>query len=406
MQTRLQALDLRISFMLRRTYFNDQGKNPIVLRIKYRHEYRDTFTGFFVSNNNWIKRVGRVTMDEDHALKLNSKLEQITLDARSHFDELKYGRFEFSIDELVDKIRGKNSPPETLMDYIEEKIKEYKNRVKVDLTSSTWYKYQRVKNYLIEFLTTTRRLTNIPLSRVDALLLNQFYLFLRKEKTNSNNSAVTLMNFLKTILMKPVQTGQIKGNPFGELKLRFTPVDRGFLTKEDLEKLHNYDFKKEYLDRNRDIFLLCCYTGLAYTDVKQLNPIHIIKDPDGAKYIKKARQKTNIVSIIPLLPPAERILTKYSKTEDIKDFKIPVPSNQKLNKSLKTIGKLAQIERELFMHLARHTFATTITLSNRVPIETVSKMLGHSSMKHTVRYARVVGEKIKADMMHVREIFK
>jgi len=406
MQTRLQTLDLRISFMLRRTCFNDEGKNPIVLRIRYRHEQRDTYTGFYVFNDYWIKRVGRVTMDEPLAQQLNSKLEQITHDVRGHFDEMKYSRLEFSIDELADKIRGKNPPPETLMDYVEQKIKEYKNRIDVDLTTSTWYKYQRVKNYLIDFLQTTRRLINIPISRVDAPLLNQFYLFLRKEKKNCNNSAITLMNFLKTILKKPVQIGQIKEDPFEGLKLRFSPVDRGFLTKEDLEKLTNYDFKNEHLDRNRDIFLLCCYTGLAYTDVQQLNGNHLIKDPDSTFYIKKTRQKTNVLSIIPLLPPAERILKKYSLTDDLRDFKIFVPCNQKLNLSLKTIGKLAEIEVPLFMHLARHTFATTVTLSNKVPLETVSKMLGHSTIKHTIRYARVVGEKIKSDMEHVKGIFK
>jgi integrase len=292
------------------------------------------------------------------------------------------------------------------MDYVEEKIKEYKNRIDVDLTTSTWYKYQRVKNYLIEFLQTTRRLINLPISRVDSPFLNQFYLFLRKEKKNCNNSAVTLMNFLKTILMKPVQRGQIKEDPFEGLKLRFTPVDRGFLTKEDLEKLENYNFETEYLDRNRNIFLFCCYTGLAYTDVKQLNGSHLIKDPDGTYYIKKTRQKTNILSIVPLLPVAERILRKYCLTDNLQDFKVHVPCNQKMNQCLKKIGPLAKIDHVLFMHLARHTFATTVTLSNKVPIETVSKMLGHSSMKHTIRYARVVGEKIKSDMAHVKGIFK
>jgi site-specific recombinase XerD len=217
---------------------------------------------------------------------------------------------------------------------------------------------------------------------------------------------VTLMKFLKTVLRKPLEKGQIKEDPFTEIKLRFTPVDGGFLTKEDLQKITDCKLESLALDRNRDIFLLACYTGLAYTDIKQLNSSHIIKDPDGSFYIKKARQKTNIISLIPLLPPAERILKKYSATRDLRHFNIFVPSNQKLNLSLKTIGTEAKIEKILHMHLARHTFATTVTLSNKVPIESVSKMLGHSSLKHTLRYARVVGEKLKSDMQHVRSIFQ
>jgi site-specific recombinase XerD len=130
------------------------------------------------------------------------------------------------------------------------------------------------------------------------------------------------------------------------------------------------------------------------------------KDPDGTYYIKKKRHKTNIISLIPLLPPAERILKKYSINSDVRAFDIFVSTNQKLNFSLKTIGTRAEIEKPLHMHLARHTFATTVILSNKVPIESVSKMLGHSSLKHTMRYARVVGEKIKSDMEHVKNIFK
>jgi len=393
MQTRLESLDLRISFMLKRTCSNNEEKNPIVLRVKYRNQNRDTYTGLFAFDKHWIKRIGRVTMDDPQAALINSKLEKISHDARAHFEELKYSRLEFSIDELADKIRGKNAPPETLMEYVEEKIKDFENCVDVDLATPTWYKYKRVKNYLVEFLQKTTRLTNIPISRVDALLLSQFYLFLRKEKKNCNNSAVTLMNFLKTILKKPVQIGQIKEDPFECLKLRFAPVDRGFLTKEDLQKLHDYDFKKETLDRDRDVFLFCCYTGLAYTDVKQFEGKHIIKDSEGTCYIKKTRQKTNMLSIIPLLAPAERILRKYSATGDLRDFKIYAQCNQKLNLSLKTIGKLAEVDKTLFMHLARHTVATTVTLSNKVPLETVSKMLGHSTLKHTVRYARESAKK-------------
>jgi site-specific recombinase XerD len=406
MQTRQQSLDLRISFMLRRTYTDKDGKHPIILRISYRAEQRDTFTGFFIEDKYWLPRVGRVTAEEPNSSILNKKLQKLTQEASDHFDEFRYSRLEFSIDDLVEKIRGKNQPPDTLMGFVEEKIKEYKSRVDVDLSTPTWYKYQRVKNYLIEFLQTSRKMSNIPITRVDGQLLNQFYLYLRKDKKNANNSAVTLMNFLKTVLRQPVKRGLIKDDPFAELKLRFTPVDSGFLTRDDLNKITNCSLVTEAMQRNRDIFLLCCYTGLAYTDVKQLEAKHIIKDPDGSYYIKKSRQKTSIVSIIPLLPPAERILKKYSLTGDIRDFKIYIPCNQKLNLSLKKLGETAKVERELHMHLARHTFATTVTLSNKVPIESVSKMLGHSSLKHTMRYARVVGEKIKSDMEHVKALFQ
>jgi hypothetical protein len=152
MQTRQEAIDLRISFMLRRTTLNEEGKSPIVVRVSYRDEIRDTFTGLYVEDRFWIKRVGKVEPNNPKASVINGKLSKLAHRVYEHFEELKYSRKDFSIDKLADKIRGKNSPPETLMEYVEEKIKEYKARITIDLAKPTWYKYERVKKYLIEFL--------------------------------------------------------------------------------------------------------------------------------------------------------------------------------------------------------------------------------------------------------------
>jgi integrase len=159
------------------------------------------------------------------------------------------------------------------------------------------------------------------------------------------------------------------------------------------------------MDRNRDIFLFACFTGLSYSDILTLKSHHIITDPDGTKHINKPREKTGVLSYIPLLDSAERIQLKYSPTGRCKDFVWKVVSNQKLNFSLKEIGRRAGIQKTLFMHLARHTFATTVTLSNGVPLESVGKMIGHSGMKNLMIYARIVNNKVKADMERVRGLF-
>ena len=160
------------------------------------------------------------------------------------------------------------------------------------------------------------------------------------------------------------------------------------------------------LDRKRDIFLFACYTGLAYVDLQQLNSTHLVKEADNSWYIRKPRQKTGQDSIIPLLPAAIRILTKYNLTNSIADFRWFVSTNQKMNKGLKYIAKRAKISKDLHMHLARHTFATTVTLANGIPIETVSKMLGHASIKQTQHYAKVIPLKIKLDMEKIRDLYK
>jgi site-specific recombinase XerD len=210
---------------------------------------------------------------------------------------------------------------------------------------------------------------------------------------------------LKTILHEPVKKGVIRYNPFVSMALTQQPVKRDYLTTEEIKTLQQLDGLTDAMERNRDLFLFACFTGLAYSDIATLRSQHIIIDPDGSKHIEKYREKTGILSYVPLLPVAEKILIKYSPTGDCRDFTWRVPSNQKLNFALKEIARLAGIDKNLFMHLARHTFATTVTLSNGVPIESVGKMIGHSGMKNLMIYAKIVNSKVKKDMEGVMGVF-
>lgn len=165
------------------------------------------------------------------------------------------------------------------------------------------------------------------------------------------------------------------------------------------------DLKSKSLERVRDQFLFCCYTGLAYIDLSQLRKTNIRKDNSGNFYIEKQRQKTGQLTIVPLLESAIRILKKYSSSDDFRDFSWYVSTNQKMNEQLKVIGSLAKLEKQLHFHLARHTFATTITLSNGVPIESVSSMLGHATIRQTQDYAKVVALKLTKVMQVVNRLF-
>lgn len=401
-----QPLDIRISFILRSTYKNEHGKHPIVLRINYRGQRRDLFTGLYCKKENWSSRENRVISSSRDSAVINHHLERIQYKVRERFDEMKFSGEVFTIDELVVKVKGQEEPPQTVLEYSQLKLDEFKDKVGLEIAKTTYYKYRRTHNYLEDFLRDRFQSKNIAVASVNSGFLNQFFKYLRTDKLNSHNSALALMNCLRTILKSAIKSGVIRINPFDDFRVGFKPVDRDFLTKEEVGLLANLTIKSEEIDRSRDIFLIACYTGLAYSDIKQLRRDHIKLDNDGSYYIKKPRQKTSAMSIVPLIEPVIRILLKYSPTGDPRDFVIHVPCNQILNRNLKTIAKEAKIHKHIFMHLGRHTFATSVTLSNGVPLETVSKMLGHTSLKHTVRYARVVQEKIKADMGKVREIFK
>ncbi len=399
-----RLFELNTSFLLRTSYRFANGEHPIVLRLKYRGVKKDVNTGLTVLPEYWMG--GHVMPKAKRATIINQQLHEITHHCRSVFEKLKIVYGDFSLNELVERLKGKEEAPETLWEYVTAKLNEIKHRVDVDLALTTYYKYQRTATYLKEYLDRKLSLKNIPLTRVDQAFLEGFFNHLRREKKNSNNSAVALMNCLKTILHEPVKKGVIRYNPFVSMALTQQPVKRDYLTTEEIKTLQQLDGLTDAMERNRDLFLFACFTGLAYSDIATLRSQHIIIDPDGSKHIEKYREKTGILSYVPLLPVAEKILTKYSPTGDCRDFTWRLPSNQKLNFALKEIARLAGIEKNLFMHLARHTFATTVTLSNGVPIESVGKMIGHSGMKNLMIYAKIVNSKVKKDMEGVMGVFK
>lgn len=401
-----QLLDISFHFFCRGKQRYKSGLNPISLRITYRKERREILTGLACKKEDWLADLQQVNPSSKSYVLVNKELFSILHKVTERFQELKYSGNDFTIDELVDRIRGKEAPPQTLVEYMDLKIDELQDRARVDLAITTFFKYKRTVKYMTEFLVVRRSVRNIAVSNVNAEFLKQFFLFLRKQKEQSHNSAVALMNCLKTILKSAVRNNTIRRNPFDDFPLAQKPVFRNFLELDEIKKLQQVDGLNAEQELKRDLFLLACFTGMAYADIKGLEAKDFFTDPDGTEYIRDTRQKTGIVSIIPLLPVAKEIFKKYSLTGECRDFQWRVMSNQKLNSGLKEIARKAGIKKPLFMHLGRHTFATTVTLSHGVPLETVSKMLGHSSIKHTQLYAKIVASKVKGDMDKIAHLFR
>jgi len=400
-----RIFELNISYILRTSYRFANGEHPIVLRIKYQGAKRDINIGMSILAEHWMSGSGCVLPKAKKAEVINQQLQEISFHVRTVFDKLKNMFGDFSINELIERIKGKEEPPETLMEYVNGKLEDYKTRVDIDLAITTYFKYKRTARYLEQYLLQKHSLKNIPVSRVDQSFLEGFFNFLRRNKLNSHNSSVALMNCLKTILHEPVKKGVLRYNPFISMSLTQQPVKRDYLTIEEIKAIQGLTGLTDAMERNRNIFIFACFTGLAFSDIVSLKAIHIIVEPDGSKHIEKYREKTGILSYVPLLPMAEKILLKYSPTGDCRDFVWRIPSNQKLNYALKEIARLAGLKKNLFMHLARHTFATTVTLSNGVPLESVGKMIGHSGMKNLMIYAKIVNNKVKKDMEGVIKMF-
>src|SRR4051794_35921178 len=224
--------------------------------------------------------------------------------------------------------------------------------------------------------------------------------YLRSECKYNNNSAVKYIKNFKKVIRICIANGWINKDPFVNYKSKVREVKRDYLSQEELKTISQKRFVSERLNQIRDIFLFSCFTGLAYADVKKLKRSEINVGVDGGEWIFTSRQKTETASRIPLLPFTLQLLERYRDHPQcvIKDRVLPVPSNQKMNAYLKEIADICGITKQFTFHIARHTFATTVTLSNGVPIESVSKMLGHTNLRTTQHYAKILDKKVGDDM--------
>lgn len=266
-------------------------------------------------------------------------------------------------------------------------------RVAGELEKVTVEMYGYTKNHLQKFIQSTKKVDDVPIENIDYRFITDFDSFLLNpkiykdaEKTLGRNTASKHHSRFRTILIRGIKEGLISRNPYVDFKLKKTPSKRTYLTEEELKKITDHDLgKNESLDRVRDIFIFSVYTGLRFEDAQQLTIDRIVKDKKG-KYIMSIRQeKTNEELTIPVLAPAMKIVEKYSNSAERKILKMVLPkiTNQKLNTYLKVIANLVGVNKALSPHVARHTCATTVLLSNDVPMEVVSKWLGHTNIKTT-----------------------
>ncbi|WP_316928907.1 site-specific integrase [Mucilaginibacter paludis] len=251
------------------------------------------------------------------------------------------------------------------------------------------------------------QLSDIDIKKIDHDFITSYEFYLRSEKKCGNNSAVKYIKNFKKIIRVCLASGWVTHDPFVNYKENMKIVDRVFLNKEKLQAMADKTFSTQRLNQVRDIFLFSCFTGLAYANVYKLKRTEIIQGIDGEMWIYTKRKKTDTPSHIPLLPSALSLLNKYTDHPACSNSgkALPVSTNQKMNAYLKEIADVCGINKELTYHIACHTFATTVTLSNGVPIETVSKMLGHSNIKTTQHYAKILDLKVSQYMALLRKKF-
>jgi site-specific recombinase XerD len=257
---------------------------------------------------------------------------------------------------------------------------------------------------LEEFMQVKYRIKDIALKEISHVFITDFENYLRTESGCNENTTAKFMQTFRMIVIVAKNNGWIFTDPFVNYKIQLKRVDRGYLTEHELQKILKKKFTCTRLEQVRDVFIFACFTGLAYIDVRNLTKENIRISFDGKPWIMTSRQKTDTAVNVPLLKVPQSILKKYEGKLP-NGLLLPVLSNQKLNSYLKEIGDLCGIGKNITFHLARHTFSTTVTLAKGVPIETVSKMLGHTNIETTQIYARITNSKIGNDMEGLSEKF-
>ena len=274
-----------------------------------------------------------------------------------------------------------------------------------DFAYGTFQRYQTSLEHTKTFILWKYGKADMDIRDLDYDFIAEYSFWLKSVRNCGHNATMKYLSNFKKIVLSCVKKGWLHRDPFFGFKLARREKVREFLTKDELKMIANKKIEIERVGHVRDIFVFCCYTGLAYIDVKQLRRTELLKGVDGKEWLMTQRQKTESPTRLPLLPKALEIVSKYNSHPECAklDLVLPVLSNQKMNAYLKELADICGIKKVLTFHNARHTFATTVTLSNGVPIETVSKMLGHKNLSQTQHYAKIIDLKVSEDMQRLED---
>ena len=398
---------ISILFYLKRAKANAQGLAPIFQRITINGRRLDNSTGKFVDPSKWHPEMSKMRGNSEEARLINGHLDNLRTKILIAEKELNKKDIPVNLETLKNMLLGTKERQRLLVPIFEEHNNKIKELLGIEYAPGTYERYQTSLKHTKDFLNWKYSISDIDITKIDHAFITDYEFYLRSVRKCANNTAVKYIKNFNKIIKLCLANDWLEKNPFANYKSKVKEVERVYLSEGEIQNIINKDFKTERLSLVRDIFLFSCFTGLAYIDVKNLTKSHISIGIDGDKWIFTHRQKTESASKIPVLPVTQMIIDKYADhPQAINEEKLlPILSNQKMNAYLKEIAAVCEIEKELTFHIARHTFATTVTLTNGVPIESVSKMLGHKNLRTTQHYAKVLDKKVSEDMKILRAKF-
>ena len=398
---------LSVLFIIKKVKLLKNGEAPICMRITVNKRVAEVMIKRSIPVDLWNQKKECSKGKDLVATELNHYINTIRAKVLQIHRELEIDNKPITADIIKDCFYGRDKVQRSLLEVYAEHNEKCRALIGKEYTESTVTKFDTSINRLKEYIRSCYHRDDIMLAELDGQFIRDFDFWLKTKKHCQNNSALKHLKNLKKIVRIALANDWIKKDPFYGIHFKQEEVNVEFLSREELDILMNKKFTIKRLEQVRDIFVFCCFTALAFVDVQQLSREHLIKDNNGALWIRKARQKTNQMCNIPVLSIPQRILRKYEDNAECikKGVLLPVISNQRMNAYLKEIADLCGITKRLTTHVARHTAATVVFLANDVSMENVSKILGHSNIRMTQHYAKVLDSSIMREMVNVEKNF-
>jgi site-specific recombinase XerD len=396
---------LSVLFFIKRTKKLQNGECPIYCRLTMKGKRAEFAINKSINEELWVSVAGRAKGNSIDSFRLNRHLEKIVEDINEIVRQFELQKITPAPELVRNELLGINRQYKFLVEAYEQHNKKMEALVGKQYAPKTLARHKTSLKHLKDFIRSVYRTSDIELNKVTYQFLIDYEFWLKTNTSCQHNAVIKYISNLGKIIRQALRNGWINDDPYKNVNFKYEEIDKPFLSQAELDKLLNKSFSISRLEKIRDVFVFCCFTGLAFIDVKELKKEDFTTGADGTVWIRKKRQKTKNWSNIPVMPAAQKILDKYKGDAEceINSTLLPVPSNQKMNAYLKEISELCGLKMKLTTHVARHTFATTVTLSNGISMEAVSKMLGHSSLDMTKKYARILDNYIAEEFKKVRD---
>lgn len=395
-----------ISFFLRRVR-TVKGMAPILARITVNGISKEVYTQCRTPVDKWDTAKGRATGRDKLAYEVNAYIDDFRAKVVEIYRTLQAEGFEGNALEIKERLQSPGKQAKMFLEELTLYCEKRQKEVGVRITQLTSNKYYRLCRYLREYTKQECKKDDIRLSAVSYGYLDGFNTYLQTAHRCHHNGAVNILDCLRNFMLYCLRNEWIEKNPFKNYKLKeVAPPLKEHLSKKEIELLMEKQMPNLRLENVRDIFVFCCLTGLAFADVKELKREHLTTDEQGNMWIRKPREKTAVMSTIPLLKQPKAILQKYAfDLHCMESGKLlPVPSNQKMNAYMSEIATICGLNKKLTTHCARHTFAC-LAVEYGMPIDVLAKILGHTNTNMTRHYAKFSEQLIGREMQKIGQIF-